>query len=209
MSFANPFSDVRAHPFQAFLSALAGAFVPGGGFASHALFNAYNNHNFNNAMGTSFGNQQAQGDAAAQGAMDRPLSGVLGTFGDNSSPGGSYGGGAPNGNYDFGGGINYTGNGTGLFDQMQDSSTNGLFDFGSNNSMFVPDYGMAGDVASGVYGGQHMSPTQRRDYRDGLPMNQNVGNYGVSNFMANGQNVIFGSGDPNGRYRNRGYDYGG
>jgi hypothetical protein len=97
MSFLNPFSDIRAHPFQSFLSALAGAFVPGGGFATHAAFNAYNNHNFNNAANTAYGNQAAQGDQAAQAGFDRPLNGVLGQYGDNSStPGGA------GSQYDFG-----------------------------------------------------------------------------------------------------------
>lgn len=201
--FNNFIDDIRAHPFQSFLSALAGALVPGGGLAAHAGFNAYNNHNFNNAAGASYANGAAQGDQAAQAGFDRPLSGALGGYGDNSSSSGY--GGTPN---------------TGLFDQMQNSSTNGLFDFGSNNSMFVPDYGQSPQQVpnspawgQGVLpqGAAPMSHQDRLDYRSGLAMNGSgtPSNYGVSNFMANGQNVIFGAGDPNGRYRNRGYEYGG
>jgi hypothetical protein len=198
MSFLNPFSDIRAHPFQSFLSALAGAFVPGGGFATHAAFNAYNNHNFNNAANTIYDNGAAQGNQAAQAGFDRPLNGQLGMFGDNSSTPGSTG--SYNGSM-----FDMLGNGGGLFDSMNQPG-----------SMFVPDYGQGPQqVANSPAWGQGAmppqgihGPEQRRDYRDGLALNQNVGNYGISPMQVGGQNVIFGSGDPNGRYRNH-RDYGG
>lgn len=208
MSF---FGDIQAHPFQSILSALAGAFIPGGGFAAHAGFNAYNNHQFNNAFNTSMGNQAAQGDQAAQAGFDQPLNGRLslvtgmpGAYGAPSFDG--TGNGGTGGNYNFGGGLGFTGAPSGLFDQMQDSSQNGLFDYGTNNSMFVPDYGAAADVGSGVYGGggAHMTHQQIQDYRDnGTNFGMGTGNYGISNLMANGQQMIVGEnggpmGDMNG-----------
>jgi hypothetical protein len=53
-------------------------------------------------------------------------------------------------------------------------------------------------------GDGRMNPAERRDAAEG-----GYANSGVSNFMVGGSPVIFGSGDPNGRYRNRGTDFGG
>lgn len=65
-------------------------------------------------------------------------------------------------------------------------------------------------MGPGLPGSGHMNPQARRDYRDGTSnVGPGIGNYGVSNFMVGGSPVIFGSGDPNGRYRMRGSQYGG
>lgn len=53
----------------------------------------------------------------------------------------------------------------------------------------------------------HANPQERRDAAESG--GGGYANAGVSNFMVGGSPVIFGSGDPNGRYRNRGVDYGG
>jgi hypothetical protein len=72
----------------------------------------------------------------------------------------------------------------------------------------VPDYGGDQDRDG------RMNPGERRDAAQG---GYGVGGKfagtpfagSVTNMMANGSQMILGSGDPNGRYRNRGVDYGG
>lgn len=65
-------------------------------------------------------------------------------------------------------------------------------------------------MGPGLPGSGHMNPQARRDYREGTSnVGPGIGNYGVSNFMVGGSPVIFGAGDPNGRYRMRGTQYGG
>lgn len=74
-------------------------------------------------------------------------------------------------------------------------------DMGPPENLAGPDQTGAGPPVEDVEG---RGPEARRDAGGGPNAN-----YGVSNFMVGGSPVIFGSGDPNGRYRNRGYEYGG
>jgi hypothetical protein len=68
----------------------------------------------------------------------------------------------------------------------------------------VPDYGSDGPDENGD---GHMSPQERRDMAESGGVG-GFANYGVSQFSP-GVTLITGYGDPNGRYRNRGSDYGG
>jgi hypothetical protein len=112
MSF---FGDVRAHPFQSLLSTVAGGLVPGGSIAAHALFNRYNNNQFNNNVQQSYANGAAQGNQAESGLWGRPLNGQLGQQ-QQQSPS----------MFDM------LGNGSGMFDALPPD--------GSNGSLFVPNY---------------------------------------------------------------------
>jgi hypothetical protein len=75
----------------------------------------------------------------------------------------------------------------------------------------VPDYGQDGPDENGD---GRITPGERRDAAQG---GYSIGGkfagtpFGgsVTNMIANGGQVILGSGDPSGRYRNRGTDYGG
>ena len=81
----------------------------------------------------------------------------------------------------------------------------------------VPDYGMDGMPVGP--NGIPLSPEGRRTYQGAYgntrssifdsqgPRSDFQGT--VTNMLANGSNVILGNGDPNGRYRNRGTDFGG
>jgi hypothetical protein len=206
----------RAHPFQNGLSTAAGMAVPGAGLITSMIFNHINQNRFNNAASNSYANGAALGDQAAQAGFDQPL--------DNSALSGSNGFGwdgptGPNNGTDFsgaGGGMNYGG---GLLGQLggqptgdgsapawyQDSTMSGADPLG-----LVPNYDPSSQFPGSPLAPQPgMTHQDRLDYRAGLPLNVGVGNYGISPMQVGGQNVIFGSGDPNGRYRNRGTDYGG
>lgn len=237
--FRSRLDNLRAHPFQNLMSTVAGGLVPGGGLLANAAFNRYNNNNFNNAASQVYdrGRQQADMDAASNmnsDLGDPRLSGDNGfSYNGPTGPnegrgsgldqqlasslmggGGGRNGGGPMPSYgpyagpsmssqqwnDRGGGYgNIVGQMLGVAPD-QSPTVNALLD---------PISMGAGLPGSGVLNGLH-GPNAVRDYREGLALNgPGVGNYGVSNFQVGGAPVIFGSGDPNQRYRNRGSEYGG
>jgi len=223
--FRGRLDNIRAHPFQNLASTVFGGFVPGGGIAANALFNRYNDSRFNNSA------QQFQDRSAdlsnlnTNASMNDPLGGPLGDY-DRANPNGEAPSGGTGGRAQQdrqlgealmggGGGQNAGGPMGGMGyqpiggwsqatmsgwnpNQANGSQAFGLLDFlGQNpNTPFnLPT------TPSG-----HLTPADRRDAAQG---GYGPGNYGVSNFMVGGSPVIFGSGDPNGRYRNRGSQYGG
>lgn len=217
----------RAHPFQNIASTLFGGFVPGGGLAANALFNRYNDSRFNSSTNQANSLINDQLGIDTNQAMNRPLSGPLGQFDDQ----GTYGnGGAPTsggraeqdrqlgqalqgggGGQSFGGSMGGAGYAPpGGWNQVSMSGWNpnqasgsqafGLLDF------LGPNMNKPFDIPTTPSSGGHMSPEARRE---GSNVGPGIGNYGVSNFMVGGSPVIFGAGDPNGRYRNRGSQYGG
>ena len=217
-------SNLRAHPFQSIASGVAGGFVPGGGLIANNLFGRYNNSRFNNSAQQFQDLTRDQSNLDTNAAMNKPLEGPLGDYDRNnpygetgpdsgdqnrqlaqalSGQGGGMNGGGPS--YQPYGGPSMSGQ------QWMDRSGGygnimgqmlGVAPDQSNlvNQLLDPISMGAGLPGSGVLGGAH-GPGAVRDYRDGLSLNQNVGNYGISPMQVGGSNVIFGSGDPNGLFR--------
>jgi len=83
--FANRLDSWRAHPFQNLMSTAGGAVAPGAGFGMQALFNRYNNNQFNNSSSQLADGLQNYMNQTNQGIWNKPLNGPLGQF---SSQGG-------------------------------------------------------------------------------------------------------------------------
>lgn len=216
--FRSRWDNIQAHPGQNAISTALGALVPGGGIAANALFNRYNDSRFNNSA------QQFQDRSAdlsnlnTNDALNKPLSGALGDY-DRQNPlgeapsndsgraeqnrqlgqaltGNGQNAGGMVGNYQPPGGWSQQTMSGWNPNQANANQTFGLLDFLGPNPNQPFDLPASG----------HMTPQARRD---AMQSGYGMGNYGISNMMVGGSPVIFGAGDPNGRYRNRGYDYGG
>lgn len=130
------FDNARAHPWQTLLGIGAGTLIPGAGFALGRGFNAWNNHQFNNAVTQAGQNTATAGNQAMNQAMGQPLGGVLGMVGQGGSAPGTgwnmssmYS--APNNNW------------------SQPSNPGGLLDFLGP----APTNGPGGSFANGTMGG--------------------------------------------------------
>jgi hypothetical protein len=224
--FRSRMDNLRAHPFQNIMGAVAGGFVPGGGLAAHALFNRYNDNNFNNAANQVYTRGQDQGNLDASSAMNAPL-GDSRLSGDNA--------------FDYTGptgpnpGRGEAGPSSGVSNQdrqMMDALTGGGGGQNAGGMMggagYQPPGGWSQQTMSGFNPNQASGskgfglldflgsnpnqpfdiPTTMSDQgeggghmspearRSGMTGNH-PGNYGVSNFMVGGSPVIFGQ-DPNG-----------
>jgi len=199
----------QAHPFQNIASTVFGGFVPGGGIAANALFNRYNDNRFNNSAQQFQDFTRDQSNLNTNDAMNKPLSGPLGAF-DRQNPYGSETGpaqgmGPQGGPSPYSGGYNSQN-----WNLQQMTSGNAP----NQPSSFVNDIlnsistgpGQPGTQTGGLFDTPR-GPEARRE--GGFSGGPGMGNYGVSNLNVGGAPVIFGSGDPNGRYRNRGSQYGG
>lgn len=76
-------ANAQAHPFQTALGAVAGGLVPGGGLIAGRLFGMYNNNQMNNQVNNSAATIGQQGQMAGDNAMNAPLNGPLGQFGNS------------------------------------------------------------------------------------------------------------------------------
>lgn len=182
----------RAHPGQQILGTLAGMFIPGGGQLAQLGFNAYNNHQFNNAAQQTNANTSLFGNNAAQQAFDQPLQGILGSFGGGNA--GSYAGQSMMNN----GGYNMSS----MFGGGYSPSSSGLLDFLGSGVPQTPP-------------GSFFQQPQQPDQGGGGGQGDHAGALGggggghVTDFMVGGSPVITGFGDPMGRYVHNQRDYGG
>lgn len=88
---SNAWNNFSAHPFVNSGIALGSVIspIPGTGFALHGLANHIYNNQFNNAANASMANLQQQGNQAQTDAMNQPLGGRLGQFGQSPSMNGN------------------------------------------------------------------------------------------------------------------------
>lgn len=208
----SPIDRFRAHPVQGLFSILAGGLVPGGGMASGAMFNRWNQNQFNNAAQTGYDRSLQQTTMDANSAMDAPLNdprlggntqfGYNGPTGPNNGSGGSL--------FDqLGQGAGS--NGGGLFDSMPSGGSSGLFtpDYtmgpsappqGPQNadSIFVPQYGLAAQQVPNSPAPGGATPLGRQGILDFLSNNRNAwagppALYGVSPMQVGGAPVISGN----------------
>lgn len=192
----NRISSWQAHPFQNIASTAFGAFVPGGGFAANAAFNRYNDNRFNNSAQQFQDLTRDQSQLDTNNAMNKPLNGPLGAYDRNNPYGESMQG--------QGGGMSAGGPYSGGYNtqnwNLQDMTSGHA---PSQPSNFVNDIlnsistgpGQPGtQQGGGLFGPGENGPEARRDGSWG---GGNRGaNYGISNMMANGQQMITGY-DPN------------
>lgn len=173
-------SNMRAHPFQNIVSGIAGAVGgPLGGMASRGLFNRYNQGQFDNAANTNQARVTDQMGIDTNDAMNKPLNGPLGQFGnDNSQLAQALTGGPQGGGYGNPGGYN-----------MSQNWNPQSFSGGSNVVQGILDQ---------LPGGSNFTPLTHQEHLQNIENQQNQGggmpgaNYGVSNFMAGGSPVITG-----------------
>jgi len=209
----NRISSWQAHPFQNIASTAFGAFVPGGGLLANAAFDRFNNNQFNNSANTFQNLTRDQSQLDTNNAMNKPLNGPLGAY-DRSNPYGEQATmQAPSGGM---GGPSYSGGYNSQNWNLQDMTSGHA---PSQPSSFVNDIlnsisagpGQPGTQTGGLFdNGQRTHQQIQSDYRDGTAnVGPGIGNYGVSNMMVGGSPAIFGSGDPNQRYRARNNQYGG
>ena len=190
-------SSWQAHPFQNIASTLAGvAGGPMAGLGANAAFNRYNDNQFNNSAQQFQDLTRDQSNLDTNAAMNKPLNGPLGAY-DRSHPygdpqmgsmGGAGGMSSPGGY--SGGGQNWN------LGEMTSGHAP------SQPSSFVNDIlnsistgpGQPGTQQGGLFdqGGGNQGPGA---LRDGTMGNRGA-NYGVSNMVANGQQMITGM-DPN------------
>jgi len=163
---ANNFaSRWQAHPFQQLMG--LGAGMLGGPLAGQGVsraFQAYDNHNFNNAFNQAQQNTVTQGNQAMQQGMNAPLNGPLGQF-DGTGGGNAFAGAQAGGGLGGLGGMQGPGGGwnmSQLFGQSP-AGVNGLLDFlgqapqgpqGSffSNPAYAPNQG-GGNGGGGMGGG--------------------------------------------------------
>lgn len=219
-------SSWQAHPFQNIASTAFGAMVPGGGFAANALFDRYNNNQFNNSASQLQDRSLQQTTMDSNSAMNAPLNGPLGAY-DRNNPYGSNAGpaqtmGGPSGSPMGGGGMGPSSGYNGGYN-TQNWNLGQMTSGNAPNqpSSFVNDIlnsistgpGQPGTQQGGLFGnGQRTHQQIQSDYRDGTAnVGPGIGNYGVSNFNVGGSPVIFGTNgfDPNGAavYNRRGVGY--
>lgn len=196
----NRIQSWQAHPFQNIASTAFGAFVPGGGLAANALFDRYNNNQFNNSTGSALDRGRQEIDMDTNSALSGPLQGPLGQY-DRSHPygdtqtgqvmgsgGGTYGGGPSSysgpQNWNFGYGSNWA---TGNAPSQPSSFVNDIL-----NSISTGP-GQPGTQQGGLFDTPR-GPEARRE--GGMGGYGRSANYGISPMQANGQNLIVGM-DPN------------
>lgn len=193
-------SSWQAHPFQNIAGTLAGFAVPGGGLAANAMFNRYNDNQFNNSANQFRDLSQQQTNMDTNSAMNAPLSGPLGAY-DRAHPFGEAQGGQVSGS---GGGMNMGGYTGGYNTQNWNLGQMTSGNAPRQSSSFVNDIldsistgpGQPGTQQGGLFDSGENGPEARRDGSWGGGMGGRSANYGISPMQANGQNVIFGM-DPN------------
>lgn len=183
----------RAHPFQQGAGLLAGMFGgPAAGMGAQALFNRYNQGQFNDAANQANQNLGGQIDQTSRNIWDKPVDGPLGQVSGGDS-------GRDQQNQQLGQALNggYSGPTQGMFQN----------NYGNNYGQGVPGGNGQGWTQAGNPGGllDFLGPnsgtpgeTQRERVLNHLEAKQNGGGigppalYGVSNFMVGGAPVING-----------------